>query len=501
MAARSRGPPRSSVRRESARERSGAAASSARSVVRRSVSASIQATASRRAAIAAGSVDGPASRRASSRAPAPVTVRSMAASRLPSPLAGERRRQLEIGARRGVDQHGVAGALADRRGERRVGADLRLLDIGERRRGRREFDAAEAAEAVEAGDAEIAPVSRSRRGRAVEEGGGQRRHARSARPRQKARQGRRRRRARRRPAPRAARCGRGRRRAARARSARCGTRRSRCRSRRWRSDRRRRPPRSRAIAARKLLRPGASSASSVSVPGVTRRMTSRRTTALAPRFRASAGSSICSQTATRWPRRDQLLQILVGGVDRHAAHRDVGALVLAALGERDAEGARGDLGVVEEHLVEIAHPVEEQAIGIGGLDLEVLRHHRRRRRRRRLAAGGIGARRAGIDGAARLADARTGFDGRRPSKPPDRRCRQHRYAGAAPIWMLALIAHMAMLAGRASCRMRFPAPSSLRVGRAFDRWRPRASWQGRAPARGSGNTKNGSSRCRRRRAG
>ncbi len=41
------------------------------------------------------------------------------------------------------------------------------------------------------------------------------------------------------------------------------------------------------------------------------------------------------------------------------------------------ERARGDLGVLEEQLVEVAHPVEQQAIRIGGLDLDVLLHHRR----------------------------------------------------------------------------------------------------------------------------
>ena len=52
--------------------------------------------------------------------------------------------------------------------------------------------------------------------------------------------------------------------------------------------------------------------------------------------------------------------------------------MLAALGEHDAERARGDFGVVEEQLVEIAHPVEQEAIRIGGLDLDILLHHRRR---------------------------------------------------------------------------------------------------------------------------
>jgi hypothetical protein len=67
--------------------------------------------------------------------------------------------------------------------------------------------------------------------------------------------------------------------------------------------------------------------------------------------------------------------------------------MLAALGEHDAECARGDLGVLEEQLVEIAHAVEQQQPWIGRLDLEILLHHRRdagdvgghRQRTRRLA--------------------------------------------------------------------------------------------------------------------
>ena len=68
--------------------------------------------------------------------------------------------------------------------------------------------------------------------------------------------------------------------------------------------------------------------------------------------------------------RDQLLEVVLRGVDGHAAHRDVVALVLAALGEDDAERLAGDLGVLEEHLVEIAHPVEQQIARIDRLDLE-----------------------------------------------------------------------------------------------------------------------------------
>ena len=75
--------------------------------------------------------------------------------------------------------------------------------------------------------------------------------------------------------------------------------------------------------------------------------------------------------------RDQPVKIFIGALDRHAAHRDVLAAMLAALGEHDAERAARDLRVAEEQLVEVAHPVEQQAVGIGGLDLDVLLHQRR----------------------------------------------------------------------------------------------------------------------------
>ena len=60
----------------------------------------------------------------------------------------------------------------------------------------------------------------------------------------------------------------------------------------------------RTAAAASRLAPRASRRlSSVRVPGVTTRTMSRRTTALEPRFLASAGSSICSAMATRKPLR------------------------------------------------------------------------------------------------------------------------------------------------------------------------------------------------------
>ncbi len=74
--------------------------------------------------------------------------------------------------------------------------------------------------------------------------------------------------------------------------------------------------------------------------------------------------------------RDQPVQVLVGALDRHATHRDIAAEMLAALGEHDAERARGNLRVVEEQFVEVAHPVEQEVLRIGRLDLDVLLHHR-----------------------------------------------------------------------------------------------------------------------------
>jgi len=69
-------------------------------------------------------------------------------------------------------------------------------------------------------------------------------------------------------------------------------------------------------------------------------------------------------------------------VHRDAAHRDIGAVVPAALRQRDVERRRGGDRVIEEQLVEIAHPEEEQTARMGALDLVVLQHDRRAGKRR-----------------------------------------------------------------------------------------------------------------------
>ena len=74
---------------------------------------------------------------------------------------------------------------------------------------------------------------------------------------------------------------------------------------------------------------------------------------------------------------DQPIQIILGALDRHAAHGDVHALMLAALRQDNGERTGGDLGVFKKQFVEIAHAIEEERARIRRLDRVILRHHRR----------------------------------------------------------------------------------------------------------------------------
>ena len=118
--------------------------------------------------------------------------------------------------------------------------------------------------------------------------------------------------------------------------------------------------------------------SSVIVPGVTRRTTSRRTTDLAPRFWPRPDPRSARRRRRGGRARSAGCRYSSARCDRHAAHGDVVAPDACRAWSARCRARGGDLGVLEEQLVEIAHPVEQQAIGIGGLDLDVLRHHRRR---------------------------------------------------------------------------------------------------------------------------
>ena len=74
---------------------------------------------------------------------------------------------------------------------------------------------------------------------------------------------------------------------------------------------------------------------------------------------------------------DQRQQVAFRGVDRHAAHRDILAQMLAAFRQRNVERCRRRDRIIEEQLVEVAHAVEQQRVRMLALDVEVLRHHRR----------------------------------------------------------------------------------------------------------------------------
>ena len=68
----------------------------------------------------------------------------------------------------------------------------------------------------------------------------------------------------------------------------------------------------------------------------------------------------------------QLPEIFRGRLHRNACERDP----VSPGCERDAQHPRGELGVVEEHLVEIAHPEKENRVAMARFDLPVLDQQR-----------------------------------------------------------------------------------------------------------------------------
>ena len=100
----------------------------------------------------------------------------------------------------------------------------------------------------------------------------------------------------------------------------------------------------------------------MSVPGVTSRTTSRRTTAFGPRRFAASGIFELLGDGHAEALADQLLQILVRARHRHAAHRDVFTRVLPALRELNASAAEACTASSKNSCEEIAHAVEEQEI-------------------------------------------------------------------------------------------------------------------------------------------
>nr|WP_249902458.1 hypothetical protein [Ralstonia pseudosolanacearum] len=79
----------------------------------------------------------------------------------------------------------------------------------------------------------------------------------------------------------------------------------------------------------------------------------------------------------RFAQLDQLGQVLLDCVERHAGHADRLAVGGAARGQRDVEQTCGLFGVFEEQFVEVAHPIEDKRMRMRRFQLEVLLHHRR----------------------------------------------------------------------------------------------------------------------------
>ena len=78
------------------------------------------------------------------------------------------------------------------------------------------------------------------------------------------------------------------------------------------------------------------------------------------------------------PAPDQFCDVALGGVVGHATHGDGHAFFFIARGQRDLQLARGQHRVVEEKLVEIPQPEEQQSVGMLFLDGGILPHQRRR---------------------------------------------------------------------------------------------------------------------------
>jgi len=69
---------------------------------------------------------------------------------------------------------------------------------------------------------------------------------------------------------------------------------------------------------------------------------------------------------------DEAANVAIGGVVRDAGHGDV-----LARSERDLQESRPEVGVLEEHLVEVPEAEEQQVLRVAALQLPVLPHHRR----------------------------------------------------------------------------------------------------------------------------
>ena len=102
-------------------------------------------------------------------------------------------------------------------------------------------------------------------------------------------------------------------------------------------------------------------------------MTRTTSRSMIPRPR---GCSPCSQIATAWPAaRSRATYGWLACAGKPAERRLVGLAAVAGR-QRQVADARRRHGVVEEHLVEVAEPEEEDGVLVLRLDAEVLREQR-----------------------------------------------------------------------------------------------------------------------------
>ena len=284
-------------------------------------------------------------------------------------VAGEARQQLEIAPGRGIDHQVAAGRLAARRGEARQAALLGQLDVAEQRAARAELGAREGAEAVQRGDPE-ARLEAALAGQRIELALGQRRQPLAELAPQ-------------RPQRVGLEQPLGQQELARLDPGELGGERAVL-------DRRGQELAGRDVEPGErqgLLAAGERGeeivAARLEQAVLGQRAGRDQADDRAPDERLAAAPAGLGRVLGLLADRDlealpdQALEVALGAVHRHAAHRDVVALMAAALGERDVERRRCRLRVLEEQLVEVAHPEEQQALGMLRLERLILGDHRR----------------------------------------------------------------------------------------------------------------------------
>ncbi len=121
----------------------------------------------------------------------------------------------------------------------------------------------------------------------------------------------------------------------------------------------------------------------VVAPGRQQRLVGERAGRDDPRYlaldRSLAGRRVADLLADRYrfALAHQLRQVALDGVIRYAGHRDRVAGGFAARRQRNIEQRCSALRVVVEQLVEVAHAVKDEHVGILGFHAKVLAHHRR----------------------------------------------------------------------------------------------------------------------------